>query len=99
MKCYVATNAAARARLQVVGNTLPEIGPSPGLANLKWLKPVFPEDVVNYRCTVTGKRELGSRPKWGLVLSLNEGFNQNSEPVFSFEGKVLTARRVQGIGV
>jgi acyl dehydratase len=99
MKCYVATNAAARARLQAVGNTLPEIGPSPGLANLKWLKPVFPEDVVNYRCTVTGKRELGSRPKWGLVLSLNEGFNQNSEPVFSFEGKVLTARRVQGIGV
>ena len=93
MKCYVASDEAARAKLQAQAGTLPEVGPSPGFTNLKWLKPVFPGDLVNYRCTVTGKRELASRPQWGLVFSLNEGFNQNGELVFSFEGKVLTARR------
>ncbi len=92
MKCYVASNDAARAKLQAAGKKLPEIGPSPGFTNLKWLKPVYPGDTVQYRCTVTSKRELASRPQWGLVFSLNEGFNQNGELVFSFEGKVLTAR-------
>jgi acyl dehydratase len=99
MKCYVSSNEMARAKLEARGNILPEVGPSPGFTNLKWLKPVFPGDVVSYRCTVTSKRELVSRPQWGLVFSLNEGFNQNGELVFSFEGKVLTARRAQGIGV
>jgi acyl dehydratase len=99
MKCYVASNEAARAELAALGNILPEVGPSPGFANLKWLKPVFPGDVVSYRCTVTSKRELNSRPQWGLVFSLNEGFNQKGELVFSFEGKVLTARRFKRFGV
>ena len=71
----------------------PEVGPGPGFTNLKWLKPVYPGDTVRYRSTVTGKRELASRPQWGIVFSLNEGFNQKGELVFSFEGKVLTARR------
>jgi len=91
MKCYVSTNqreAAARR------NPAPS-GPSPGFTNLKWLKPVFPGDTLHYRSTVTGKRELASRPEWGLVFSLNQGFNQNGELVFSFDGKVLTARRLK----
>ena len=92
MKCFVATNNAGRAKLLAMEKISPELGPSPGFTNLKWLKPVYPGDTVRYRCTVTGKRELASRPQWGLVFSLNEGFNQRDELVFSFEGKVLTAR-------
>jgi acyl dehydratase len=93
MKCYVATNEAARAKLLAEGKTAPELGPSPGFENLKWLKPVFPGDTVTYRSAVTGKRQLASRPQWGLVLSHNEGRNQAGELVFSFDGKVLTRRR------
>ncbi len=93
MKCYVATNTVARAKLEAEGKELPEIGPSPGFTNLKWLKPVFPGDVVSYRCRVTSTRELASRPQWGLVFSFNEGFNQHGKVVFSFEGKVFTGRR------
>lgn len=92
MKCYVATNQAAWRRLAAAGGTPAPAGPSPGFTNLKWLKPVFPGDTVNYRCTISGKRDLASRPEWGLLLSLNEGVNQDGELVFSFEGKVLTAR-------
>lgn len=94
MKCYVATNEAVRVTLEAAGKVLPEGGPSPGFTNLKWLKPVLPGDTVSYRGIVTAKRELASRPAWGLVTSFNEGFNQRGELVFSFEGKVLTARRV-----
>jgi acyl dehydratase len=94
MKCFVATNTAARAELQAGGKALPEIGPSPGFANLKWLQPVFPGDTVSYRSTVTAKRQLASRSTWGLLSSLNEGRNQAGDLVFSFEGKVLVARKV-----
>ena len=93
MKCYVAANAAAAARVSAAGGTPPSGVPSPGFSNLRWLKPVYPGDTLHYRSTVTGKRELASRPAWGMVFSLNEGHNQNGELVFSFEGKVLLARR------
>lgn len=93
MKCYVTSNAAAMAERQAAGKPAAELGPSPGFTNLKWLKPVYPGDTVRYRSTVTAKRELASRPGWGIVMSLNQGFNQHGEPVFSFEGKVLTPMR------
>ena len=95
MKCYVATNQAAEAKMRAEGREPALIGPSPGFTNLRWLKPVTPGDAISYRSTVTGTRELNSRPGWGLVFSMNEGFNQKGEVVFSFEGKVLTTRRPQ----
>ena len=93
MKCYVATNQAAEAKMRAEGREPALIGPSPGFTNLRWLKPVTPGDAISYRSTVTGTRELNSRPGWGLVFSMYEGFNQKGEVVFSFEGKVLTPKR------
>lgn len=93
MKRYVATNQAAEAKMRDEGREPAPLGPSPGLTNLRWLKPVTPGDTITYSCTVTGKRELKSRPDWGLVFSMNEGINQKGELVFSFEGKVLTPKR------
>ena len=93
MKRYVATNQEAEARMLREGRTPAPLGPSPGFTNLRWLKPVTPGDTIRYRGTVTGKRELASRPQWGLVFSMNEGFNQAGTLVFSFEGKVLTPKR------
>ena len=95
MKCYVATNQAAEAKLRAAGVVPAPLGPSPGFTNLRWLKPVTPGDAISYRSTVTGTRELNSRPGWGLVFSMNEGFNQKGELVFSFEGKVLTPGRTR----
>jgi acyl dehydratase len=93
MKCYVATNQKAEAEMRAQGREPGVLGPSPGLDNLRWLKPVTPGDTISFRTTVTGKRELNSRPGWGLVFALNEGFNQKGELVFSFEGKVMTPKR------
>ena len=89
MKCFVATNQKAQSKLK---NSV-AVGPSPGFTNLKWLRPVYPGDTISYRSTVTAKRELASRPGWGMVFALGEGFNQAGELVFSFESKVLTPRK------
>jgi acyl dehydratase len=53
-------------------------------------------DTVTYRSRVTAKRELRSRPGWGMVFSENEGVNQKGELVFSFSGQVLVERRGAG---
>lgn len=68
-------------------------GPSPGIRELKWLKPVYPGDVISYRCTPTEKIDLRSKPGWGMLISKNEGFNQNDELVFSFIGQLIVEKR------
>ncbi|MGD9869298.1 MAG: MaoC family dehydratase [Hyphomicrobiales bacterium] len=68
-------------------------GPSPGFRELKWIRPVYPGDVIVYRSTITEKVELNSRPGWGLVRTLAEGVNQKGEPVISFLGQVFVERR------
>lgn len=93
MKCYIATNQAAEAARRAAGLEVWPTLPSPGFENLRWLKPVFPGDTVSYRSKITAKRDLATRPGVGLLFSFNEGFNQNAELVFSFEGKVLAPKR------
>jgi acyl dehydratase len=75
------------------GRPAPQGGPSPGFFDLKWIKPVRTDDVISYRTTTTEKVDLKSRPYQGIIRSLNEGFNQNGELVFSFIGQGLIERR------
>jgi len=93
MKCYVAFNENCRAERRRKGEQLPAIGPSPGFENLKWLKPVYVDDTINFSCTTTDKRELKSRPGWGLLRFRTAGMNQNGDIVFGFDGKVLVQMR------
>lgn len=93
MQCYVAANALARQQAAEQGQRLPEIGPSPGFRDMKWLKPIFVDDVVQFSTTATAVRPLASRKGWGMVTAHNEGVNQNGELVFSFESAVLTQAR------
>ncbi len=66
---------------------------SPGLDEIRWLKPVFPGDRLRVRSTVLGKRESQSRSDLGSVFINNEGFNQNNECVVSLKPIVLYRRR------
>ncbi len=75
------------------GRPAPRGGPSPGFFDLKWIKPVRAEDVISYRTTTIEKVDLKSRPYQGIIRSLNEGFNQDGELVFSFVGQGLVERR------
>ncbi|MDF1774650.1 MAG: MaoC family dehydratase [Rhizobiaceae bacterium] len=77
------------AQLKAEGKTLPVMGPSPGITNLKWLRPVFAGDSVHYFTTVTSKRKRRSNPLWGIVEAHTEGINQNGDKVVCFDNAVL----------
>ncbi|MEH6718227.1 MAG: MaoC family dehydratase [Aurantimonas endophytica] len=66
------------------GNPVPKVGPSPGLKNLRWLKPIYAGDTVTFTQHVTAKRKSASRPGWGVIEFSCEGVNQSGETVFSF---------------
>ena len=66
---------------------------SPGLESLKWLKPVYPQDVLTLRHTILESRPLKSRPDTGLVRSRWEMFNQHGDKVLEMEGYGMFGRR------
>ena len=76
-----------------LGEHRPRIGPSPGLRDMRWTTPVRPGDTISYSTRVAEKIDLASRPNWGIVVSRNEGVNQNGEMVLSFLGEVFVERR------
>jgi acyl dehydratase len=57
--------------------------PSPGIDELRWLRPVRPGDVLRVRVTVTEARRSRSKPDRGMVRSLVEVLNQRGEVVMS----------------
>ncbi|MCX7341074.1 MAG: MaoC family dehydratase [Hyphomicrobiales bacterium] len=84
---------ANRRRVQhLMGDAMPRLGSSPGLRNLKWLKPVFAGDTISYASTMIEKRASVSRPGWGLVFHHNTATNQRGETVFMFDGCVFWQR-------
>ncbi len=66
---------------------------SPGMDELRWLKPVFPGDTLHGRLTVLAARPMNSRPNVGLIQSLWETFNQHDEAVLSMKGWGMFRRR------
>jgi acyl dehydratase len=56
---------------------------SPGIDELRWLKPVRPGDLLRVRITVTEARRSRSKPDQGIVHSFAEVLNQKDEVVMS----------------
>lgn len=67
---------------------------SPGVDNLRWLKPVFPGDTLRMRLTVLESRSMNSRPGVGLVHTHWQMFNQHGEEVLSMQGWGMFGKRV-----
>ncbi len=66
---------------------------SPGLENVKWMKPVFPGDNLRLQHRILESRPMRSRPDVGLVRTHWEMFNQNGEQVLHMEGWGMFRRR------
>jgi acyl dehydratase len=58
---------------------------SPGIDELRWTRPVRPGDVLRIRVTVLEATRSRSRPDRGMVRTLVEVLNQNSETVMSLK--------------
>jgi acyl dehydratase len=66
---------------------------SPGLDNLRWLKPVRPGDTLRGKFTVIEAKTSRSRPDWGIVRSRGEMLNQDGEVVMQLEAVNFFGRR------
>jgi len=66
---------------------------SPGIDNLRWLKPVRPGDTLRGRFTVLEAKLSRSRPEWGIVRSRGEMLNQANEVVMQIEAVNFFGRR------
>jgi acyl dehydratase len=66
---------------------------SPGVDEVRWLKPVRPGDTLRARFTVVEAVPSRSKPDRGVVRSFSEVFNQHGEVVMSLRGLGLFARR------
>jgi acyl dehydratase len=80
-------HTVARAMRLIVENFLPHDNlPSPGIDELRWLRPVRPGDTLTLRITILEARHSRSKPDRGLIRSLMELLNQDGEVAMSMRG-------------
>jgi len=71
---------------------------SPGIDELRWLKPVHPGDTLSVHFTVLESRPMASRPGVGLIRSQWEVCNQHDDVVLSMLGWGMFRRRTPAQG-
>src|SRR5262249_37443191 len=80
---------ARRAR----GEAVAQLGPSPGVRDLEWLKPVYVGGTISYGTDGGGRRALGSRPGGGWCFVPTPGVTQRGERVISSISSAFIERR------
>jgi acyl dehydratase len=66
---------------------------SPGIDELRWLKPVYPGDTLHVSSRLTEIRPSKSKPEIGSFRSATTVTNQDGVPVMTFTSIVLMRRR------
>jgi acyl dehydratase len=66
---------------------------SPGVDEMRWLRPVRPGDTLSGRMTVTECVPSRSKPDRGIVRSLIELHNQHGDVVMTVKGMSMMSRR------
>ncbi len=66
---------------------------SPGIDEMRWLKPVRPGDTLSGRMTVLEAIPSRSKPDRGVLRTLTEMRNQHGEVVMTVRGLSLLGRR------
>ncbi|CAB3767780.1 MaoC family dehydratase [Paraburkholderia solisilvae] len=69
---------------------------SPGIDDIRWLKPVRAGDTIRMTSTVLDKRVSSSKPDRGIVSTQWDGVNQHGETVITVRSKVIFGLRNPG---
>jgi acyl dehydratase len=69
---------------------------SPGIDQLRWIRPVRPGDTLNLRARVLSAKESRSKPDRGSVDMSYKVFNQNGELAMTFQAVTMFGRRHPG---
>ncbi|MGO4571367.1 MaoC family dehydratase [Microvirga sp. 2TAF3] len=72
---------------------------SPGIDELKWMRPVRPGDTLRSRMTVLDSRPSRSRPSIGLVQFQFEMLNQDDEIVMIQKNWIMFGRKETGLAI
>ena len=56
---------------------------SPGIDELRWIKPVYPGDTLRCETEILEKRQSQSKPEMGSFKSKLTVFNQDNAPVMT----------------
>ncbi|RKE84160.1 MaoC/PaaZ C-terminal domain-containing protein [Rhizobium sp. AG855] len=89
MKSFIGFITREMKRLAAEGIAPPKLGPSPGFAELQWLKPVFVGDTITFFMTPIDSRTVQGRHRYILNAALSEGVNQNGETVLRFKSNLI----------
>ena len=68
---------------------------SPGIDELRWLKPVYPGDTLTVSGKILEKTPSRSKPEIGSFRTQTTVTNQHGQPVMTFTSIVLIRRRPQ----
>jgi acyl dehydratase len=82
-----------QAELRRRGEPVAKTGPSPGMRNLQWPRPVFAGDTIAYAHEVVELRTLTDRGDVGLRVARNTGTNQHGALVYSVQSSTFIERR------
>ncbi len=69
---------------------------SPGIDDIRWLKPVRVGDTIRMTTSVLDKRVSASKPDRGIVSTQWDGVNQHGETVITVRSKILFGLRNPG---
>lgn len=67
---------------------------SPGLDELRWVKPVYPGDTIRCETVLLSKRVSATRPEMGITKSRTTVFNQDDEIIMTFIANGLIRTRM-----
>lgn len=91
------TGAMAMAMMVANMKANPQAGlGSPGIDELRWIKPVYPGDTLSCQTEILEKRRSASRPEMGIFKSRISVFNQHDEVVMTMVSNGLVATRNPG---
>ncbi len=66
---------------------------SPGIDELRWIKPVYPGDTLSCEVELLSKRRSESRPEMGILKSRMTVHNQHGDTVMTYVANGLIATR------
>ena len=69
---------------------------SPGVDEVRWFKPLRPDDTLRVRLTILSARPSQSRNDRGTIFSLVETINQKDEVIMSYKAMNIMLKRNPG---
>ena len=81
---FMPLNVAFQAKAGVL-----QFGPSPGVSDLVWHRPVLQGETLHYSQSATAKRRTARLAGWGLLTTHVEARDDADALVFSMTGRVL----------